>query len=65
MDRGVLSQISAGNCGSFEDAVCATADGEDEDGYNEKGNSLKNISCEENKSRQLHNNINCQPMWDR
>lgn len=65
MDRGVLSHIPAGICGSIEDTICATVDDEDEDGYKEKGNSLKNISSKENKSRQLHNSGSCQPMWDR
>lgn len=65
MDRRViLNQISVGICGCIEDTVCATVDDEDEDGYNEKGNSLKNISSKENKSRQLHDG-SYQSMWDR
>lgn len=59
MDRRILGKIFAGICGGVEDMAGATVDDEDEDGHNNKGNSLKNISSKENKCRQLHNG-NCQ-----
>lgn len=51
MDWRILGKIFVGICSGVEDMVGVMVDDEDEDGYNNKGNSLKNIFSKENKSR--------------